>query len=126
VVDAFSSDSVPMHLLTREAFADYRRLLTDRGLLMVHISNRYLDLAPVVAAAAAAGGWHARFRQYRPDSSGTALNETGSDWIALSQSPDTLDRLVESGGETWAALPARPGFRTWTDDYGSVLPLIKL
>ena len=55
VVDAFSSDAVPMHLLTREAFADYRRLLSPSGLLLVHISNRYLDLMPVVAAAAADG-----------------------------------------------------------------------
>ncbi|MFL6721916.1 MAG: spermidine synthase [Sphingomonas sp.] len=124
VVDAFSSDSVPMHLLTREAFADYRRLLTDRGLLMVHISNRHLDLAPVVAAAASAGGWQTRFRQYRPDRRGAMLNESGSDWIALSQSSDTLNRLVRSGGGTWTALHARRGFRTWTDDYGSVLPLI--
>ena len=61
VVDAFSSDSVPMHLLTLEAFAVYRRHLSADGLLMVHISNRYLDLRPVVAAAAA-HGWQARVR----------------------------------------------------------------
>ena len=59
VVDAFSSDSVPMHLLTREAFATYRRHLAPGGLLLVHISNRYLDMEPVIAAAAR-DGWSAR------------------------------------------------------------------
>jgi len=124
VVDAFSSDSVPMHLLTREAFADYRRLLSPRGLLLVHISNRYLDLRPVVAAAAVAGGWNASIRKYRPDAGGIERNETGSDWIALSPSRDTLAGLVRGSGETWAALPPRAGFAPWTDDHSSVLPLI--
>jgi SAM-dependent methyltransferase len=125
VVDAFSSDAVPMHLLTREAFLDYRRLLSDRGLLLVHISNRYLDLFPVVAAAASDGRWNARFRSYRPDRDRTLLNEFASDWIALSPSPDTMGLLVERGGDKWAALPARQGFVPWTDDHASVLPLIK-
>jgi hypothetical protein len=56
-LDAFSSDVVPVHLLTREAFAVYGRALQPAGLLLVHISNRYIDLEPVVAAAAAEG-WH--------------------------------------------------------------------
>jgi hypothetical protein len=124
VVDAFSSDSVPMHLLTREAFADYRRLLAPSGLLMVHISNRYLDLRPVIAAAAASGGWTAWIRRYRPDAEGAELNETGSDWIALSQSPDTVRKLVEGSGETWGPLRKKQGFQPWTDDHASVLPLI--
>ena len=59
VVDAFSSDSVPMHLLTREAFPTYRRHLSPGGLLLVHISNRYLDLRPVIAANIR-DGWQAR------------------------------------------------------------------
>ncbi|MDG5474019.1 hypothetical protein P6709_20165, partial [Jeotgalibacillus sp. ET6] len=65
-LDAFSSDSVPMHLMTREAFASYARVLAPRGLLLVHISNRFLDLEPVVAAAARGGGWHSAQLFYRP------------------------------------------------------------
>ena len=125
VIDAFSSDAVPMHLLTREAFADYRRMLAPGGLLMVHISNRYLNLQPVIAGAAAAGGWQAKLRIYRPDAEGIRLNETGSDWIALSQSPPTLDRLVGESGESWSPLPQRPGFKPWSDDHASVLALIR-
>jgi SAM-dependent methyltransferase len=126
VVDAFSSDSVPMHLLTREAFAAYRRLLSPNGLLLVHISNRYLDLKPVVAAAAADGDWQVRRRSYRPDREHFQLNEYGSDWIALSPSAETMDHLVRRSGEEWRPLPRRPGFAPWTDDHASVLPLIKL
>ena len=126
VVDAFSSDAVPMHLLTREAFADYRRLLSDRGLLLVQMSNRYLDLMPVVAAAAADGRWTARLRSYRPDRERARLNEYGSDWIALSPSPDTIDQLVGSSQAKWTPLAPRPGFKPWTDDHASVLPLIDL
>jgi spermidine synthase len=126
VVDAFSSDSIPMHLLTREAFADYRRLLSPNGLLLIHISNRFFDLRPVVAAAAASGGWHAAARTYVPDAGGTARNEYTSKWIALSQSQQTLDRLVSGSGEEWEALTPRRGFAPWTDDHASVLPLITL
>ena len=123
VVDAFTSDAVPMHLLTREAFAAYRRLLSDRGLLLVHISNRYLDLSPVVAAAASSGGWQARLRSYRPDRS--RLNEFRSEWVAMSPSRETIERLV-GNGDGWNGLHGHHGFEPWTDDHASVLPLIKL
>jgi SAM-dependent methyltransferase len=124
VVDAFSSDAVPMHLLTREAFADYRRMLTPNGLLLVHISNRYLDLEPVVAGAATTGGWQAWMRYYRPPADRMTLNETSSEWIALSQSPETIAKLVRGSGQEWTVLAPRAGFRAWTDDHASVLPLI--
>jgi hypothetical protein len=126
VLDAFSSDSIPTHLLTREAFQDYRRLLSGRGLLLVHISNRFLDLKPVIAAAAADGGWTARLRIYRPDATAEAQNETESDWIAMSPSSQTMERLVRGSGQTWTPVPQRAGFAPWTDDHASVLPLISL
>jgi SAM-dependent methyltransferase len=127
VIDAFSSDAVPMHLLTREAFADYRRKLSPRGLLLVHISNRFLDLKPVVAAAAAEGGWNAAYRVYNPDAAQIRLNQYGSNWIALSPSAETIDVLKrDAGGGNWEVLSGRRGFRAWTDDHASVLPLIKL
>ena len=126
VLDAFSSDSIPTHLLTREAFGDYRRLLSSRGLLLVHISNRFLDLKPVIASAAAEEGWTARLRIYRPDAAAEAQNETESDWIAMSPSPETMERLVKGSGERWRPVPRRAGFASWTDDHASVLPLISL
>jgi SAM-dependent methyltransferase len=126
VVDAFSSDSVPMHLLTREAFADYKRLLTPNGLLLIHISNRFFDLRPVVAAAAISGSWDASLRSYFPDAAAEARNEYPSHWIALSQSGASLDTLIRGSGQRWRPLTPRPGFAPWTDDHASVLPLISL
>lgn len=125
-IDAFSSDSVPMHLLTREAFATYGRHLAPAGLLMVHVSNRYLDLHPVIAAAAK-DGWTVRIRSYMPGPKEQGRNYTGSDWIALSRDPATIARLetlTEKGA--WQPLPSRPGFAAWTDDYASILPILKL
>jgi hypothetical protein len=125
IVDAFSSDSVPMHLLTKEAFQTYRRHLSPNGLLLVHISNRYLDLRPVIAANIR-DGWNARARYFAPSPAETKLWQSGSLWIALSPSPSTLARLEQaSGGEKWTSLRPRPGFHQWTDDYASILPIIK-
>jgi SAM-dependent methyltransferase len=124
VVDAFSSDSVPMHLLTLEAFQVYRRHLTPDGLLMVHISNRYLDLQPVVAAAAA-HGWAARIRTYYPGPRDRALHAGASMWVAMSPSPATIARLEADRSVDWRRLEPTAGFAPWTDDHASILPVIK-
>ncbi|MBY0305244.1 MAG: fused MFS/spermidine synthase [Sphingomonas sp.] len=122
-LDAFSSDSVPMHLMTREAFASYDRALAPGGLLLVHISNRFLDLEPVVAAAADAGQWRAVKLTYLPGAKAKE-GETVSAWVALSRSPASIDRLKALGGP-WQPLDRRPGFTPWTDDYSTILPLLK-
>ncbi len=124
VVDAFSSDAIPIHLLTREAFAVYGRRLSPDGLLLVHISNRFLDLHPVIAANAVAGGWRSAERWFRPSPAGLAVHETESKWIALSRNPQTLGRLIGGQGG-WVPLEPRAGFRPWSDDYASVLPLFR-
>ncbi|HUD90871.1 fused MFS/spermidine synthase [Sphingobium sp.] len=127
VIDAFSSDTIPMHLLTREALAIYGRRLAPDGLLLVHISNRYLDLRPVLAAAAKAGGWHARLRHYMPSKQDAGRHYTASVWVALSRYPAQLDRLAgATGPEGWKALPVRPGFAAWSDDHASILPILKI
>ena len=123
-LDAFSSDSVPMHLITREAFAGYDRVLSREGLLLVHISNRFLDLEPVVAAAAQAGGWHAAKLVYRPRPNAPE-GETVSVWVALSRDKAAMARLRAHGGN-WLALKPRAGFTPWTDDYSTILPLLKV
>jgi spermidine synthase len=125
-IDAFSSDSVPMHLLTEEAFAAYRRQLSPGGLLMVHISNRMLDLGPVVAEAASRGGWSAVQRYYIPTPSEKAQLYSASIWVAMSPSRGVIDRLHASNPEAgWQPLARRPGFSDWTDDFASILPLVK-
>jgi SAM-dependent methyltransferase len=126
-VDAFSSDAVPMHLLTHEAFAVYRRALAPGGLLLVHISNRYLDLVPVLAANAKVGGWAAAGYEYVPSIEELAHNMSVSDWIAMSPAPAALARLEAASGPyrtEWKTLRPRPGFSPWTDDHASILPIL--
>ena len=122
-LDAFSSDSVPMHLMTREAFATYGRVLARDGLLLVHISNRFIDLEPVIAAAAREGGWIAVGLKYRP-SSLLVDRASASDWVALSRDPRGIAALRAKDLD-WTALTPRKGFAAWTDDYSTILPLLK-
>ncbi|MEC3910727.1 fused MFS/spermidine synthase [Sphingobium sp. CR2-8] len=127
VIDAFSSDSIPLHLLTREAFAIYARRLAPGGLLLIHISNRYLDLRPAIAAQARDSGWQARLRHYKPLKRDAARFYTASLWIALSHDPARLDRLAAfSKPGDWQLLHGRDDFRVWTDDHASILPVLKI
>jgi hypothetical protein len=126
-VDAFSSDAIPMHLLTREALAVYARALSREGLLLVHISNRYLDLEPVLAAARA-GGWTGAIFRYQPDPDEMAHNLSASIWVAMARDPEALERLKQASGADfflWRPLKGRPGFSGWTDDHASILPLLE-
>ncbi|AQR73173.1 hypothetical protein [Sphingomonas sp. LM7] len=123
-LDAFSSDAVPMHLMTTEAFGTYGRVLAPNGLLLVHISNRFLALAPVVAGAAVQGGWHAARLVYQPSALEQHDQASTSDWIALSRDQATLTRLTQ-GDPRWQPLAPKPGFRAWTDDYASVVPVMR-
>lgn len=123
-LDAFSSDAVPMHLMTTEAFDSYARALAPNGLLLVHISNRFLALSPVVAGAAAQGKWYAARMVYHPGALELRDEAAISDWIALSRDPATLARLT-GGDPRWEALEPKPGFVPWTDDYASVVPVMR-
>lgn len=125
-IDAFSSDAIPMHLLTREAIAGYARVIGPDGLLMFHISNKYVDLEPVLAAASAAGGWHVAVRDYQPDANAAAHRAAPSLWVAMTRSAPVMERLQASDrSASWRAIATRPGQAVWTDDYGSILPLLK-
>ena len=123
-LDAFSSDAVPMHLLTREAFATYARVVQPGGLLLVHISNRFFRLQPVVSAAAIEGGWHAMILDYNPSDLDREKGATLSTWVAMSRSQRALQVLARNGAG-WEPLDWYPGFTAWTDDYATVLPLLK-
>lgn len=120
VLDAFSSDAIPAHLLTREAFELYAERLAADGVLAVHISNRYLNLAPVVAANANALGMTARMRRDTRVTSDPA--RTASSWVAVARNTAALELLDRKRG--WVELEDRPGFRTWTDDYTNLLAVL--
>jgi SAM-dependent methyltransferase len=134
-LDAFSSDSIPLHLLTKEAFATYRRALKPDGLLLVHISNRYIDLNPVVAAEAKSSGWAAALRHDSPTEALIGQGSRPSQWIALSSNPARLAQLTGKvakfkpryyDADTWIELASPDGTTPWTDDYASVLPHLSL
>lgn len=117
VLDAFSSDSIPVHLLTAEAFDVYADRLDDGGLIVAHISNRLFDLEPVLASAAERLGWHAALGR----GVATGNGATPSAWVALSDDRAVIDRLRERPG--WAGLGARQV--PWTDDYSSILSVLR-
>lgn len=122
VIDAFSSDAIPMHLLTREALRVYLRALSPRGLLLLHISNRYIDLSPVVAANARDVGLAALSRLDIP---ADTERYTPSRWIALSRDAGQLERLARQQPEMpWTVLEDRSA-HPWTDDHASILPYIR-
>lgn len=120
IIDAFSSDAIPMHLLTREAFQQYQRHLRPDGVLVVHISNRYLDLEPVCARAAQE--LHRSARLLR-----TSMTPTTdpSDWVIVGIDEDYWRNPVFADASV-EPLHASPSFRGWTDQYGSLWPLLKL
>jgi hypothetical protein len=120
-MDAFSSDSVPIHLLTREAYQTYLRHLKPDGVLIVNISNRYLDLEPVVGKAAGEIGWHGLI----VDDEGTEQPYyTSSTFIVLAHSAKFFEHPYFAGFIGQATLD-RPDVRPWTDDYSNIVQILK-
>jgi hypothetical protein len=113
LVDAFSGDAIPVHLLTREAFALYFRHLKPQGVLAVHVSNRYLDLPPVVEAAARDLGMRA-VRVTNSEEPADAISR--STWM-----------LVDRPGTGGSVAPPEGGktVRAWTDDYSNLIEILK-
>ena len=118
ILDAFSSDSIPIHLLTTEAMRMYADRLAADGVLVVHISNRVFDLEPVVASAAEDLGWEAAVGSRGAVDPGS----TGSVWVVLSPDASAVDRL--RGLPDWAELD-RERVVHWTDDYSSILAVLR-
>ena len=123
VLDAFTSDAIPAHLVTREAVALYLRKLSDDGVIAFHISNRYLDLRPVIIALANDAKVAGALGERAPDTEGRGKLYYGSRWMVLAKKPGTLSALVKVDG--WHALGTWPESRLWTDDYTDVLGAIK-
>ena len=115
IMDAFSSDSVPVHLLTAEAIADEIRITAPDGLLVFHVSNRYYNLSPPIAAAVTDQGLTVLEKSHQPG----VLHEPGetpSHWLAASRNEATLDTLRAQG---WTAVTAAD--HPFTDDYADLL-----
>lgn len=120
VVDAFSSDSIPVHLVTREALALYRARLAPRGLVAFHVTNRHLRLARAFARQAAEAGLAAARRNDALPAEEGAL---ASEWVVLASEPALLGPLAADGG--WMGMRPTPRDPLWTDSYSSLLPLLR-
>ncbi len=123
IIDAFTGDSVPTHLLTREAFALYARKLKPDGVLALHVSNNYLDFVPVVEALAAGGGWMGVYARDVNLVEGVA--RVPSEWMALSRSLDSLKAVYATPHPEnrwrWTACAESPTSRPWTDDRTAII-----
>ena len=123
VIDAFTSDAIPIYLLTREALALYLAKLADDGILMFHISNRNLDLAPVLAALAHDAGIAGLRQTAETPDGGRHDYRFDSTWVAMARRPERLADLAADG--RWTALAPEPGRRPWTDDYSNLWSVLK-
>jgi SAM-dependent methyltransferase len=120
VLDAFNSDAIPAHLITREALALYLRKLAPGGAVAFHISNRYLRLQPVLSelardarVAGVVGG------DLNLSPAETAMNKFTSEWVVLSRRAEDLTALYQKPG--WKMLAPRGAVRVWTDDFSDIL-----
>jgi hypothetical protein len=119
-VDAFSGDAIPLHLLTAQALELYRQHMAPGGIIAYHISNQHVNLEPAIALLAQSAGMRAvRVSTLAVDS----RNEFGSTWVLLSDYPGFFAMPDLATHSHPAEL--RPGLRLWTDDYSSLLPVLR-
>jgi hypothetical protein len=121
VVDAFSSDAIPMHLLTAEAADIYRKHLTPGGMLLFHISNRSLNLEPVIRGLAQHLNWNAAQILAGDD---PATGEDGSSWVIVAENLELLQKITQEAPHVGWTDPKRKPI-LWTDDFASLWHVLK-
>ncbi|MEO1993416.1 MAG: hypothetical protein ABGW78_15880 [Pirellulales bacterium] len=114
VLDVFSGDAIPVHLLTREAFSVYRKHVATNGVIAIHISNRHLDLAPVV---------HGLVKEYGLKSAHIDDTESESTWMIVS-TLTLLQEIAAASGEEYIDKPVDDNVVYWTDDYSNILSIL--
>jgi spermidine synthase len=122
VVDAFSGDAIPIHLITQEAFIEYFRHLNSNGILAIHVSNKYLDLIPVVARIAESLGKHTIAVL---DAADEGSYPSESDWVLVASKAEIFDDKVFHRDSVEEA-ETKPKIRLWTDNYSNVLQILDL
>jgi hypothetical protein len=133
VIDAFSSDAIPLHLLTREALAIYQAHLSDHGVLAFHISNDYLDLAPILGDLAGDAQpplvCRRRDDRYLLDAE-RRMGASPSQWVAQVRDEEDRFLFLDTEGRIapihgWLPVQPRLGRRVWSDDYSNILGALK-
>lgn len=120
VIDAFSSDAIPTHLLTREALALYLRKLRPGGVILFNLSNKYLGLGPVLANGVASVNAFARRQLFYPSDQESADGASGSEWMVIAGKQADLDFLGRDA--RWQ--PTRAQGAPWTDDFSNIFRVI--
>lgn len=123
VIDAFSSDSIPVHLITAEAFEVYRKHLKPDGAVAFHVTNRFLRLSPVVQQIAHNAGYMTKLLSHDPDDEGTNALLASSDYVVVTRNKAMLEDKRLLAAET--EIPGIPGLRLWTDDFNNLLQVLK-
>lgn len=126
VIDAYSSDSVPVHLITLEAFQLYQRKLKDNGVLLLHISNRYFKLSPLIRLMCDKIGF-VSLRSFDDPAAYSIKYDwydhnqlSKSDWVVASADREAIAMLKKTFGP-WDKIPLQPRYKIWTDDYANML-----
>ena len=123
VMDAFSSDSVPTHLLTEEALALYFKKLKPNGLLAFHITNRHLSLKKVLSIHAEHLHFSALIQEFKPQQDLPLVVAT--DWVVMAKNPETLTPLSLSRLGNWQKMPLYFDMKPWTDDFTNIVSIWK-
>ena len=123
IVDAFSSDSIPAHLITREALELYRTKLEEGGLIFFHTSNRAVDVTSVAVSLARVSGLDARTIKYKPDAYTPFAEHKFETSAVLIGAPTDLDRVL-AGADAWSHLVPNRFVKPWTDDYSNIVGAI--
>ena len=118
-IDAFSSDAIPVHLITSEALAIYKRHMNPGGVIAFHVTNRYLNLVPVVQSLAEAQGLSSIL--VRDDTKDGMTSS--SDWVLLSDDISSLSKQELAMFTT--EIEPRPDWRLWTDDFNNLIQVLK-
>ncbi len=118
IIDAYSSDAIPVHLATREAMAIYKSKLAPHGVVTMHISNRHLELRSVVAGIAAANGLKTWLWRNPNDRNDYSELISASNVVIAAKEPADIGALAQS--PNWVETYPNPDVRTWTDDYSNI------
>ena len=120
ILDAFSSDSIPVHLLTREALQLYLSKLDETGIIVFNISNKYVFAELVLEGLARDAGLAALIQE---DSYDMSIGKYASKWVIMSRSADNFESLRDD--ERWQVLEGGQTASVWTDDFSNVLGIIQ-
>jgi hypothetical protein len=123
ILDAFTSDAIPMHLMTREAMQLYQRKLAPDGILAINISNRYLDLEPVIAKLAKEVHWLAWSQFLSLSEEEKTQGMSDSEWMLLGAASPRVEAVARQGH--WTPATTKPTTPVWTDDFSNLLGVVK-